>query len=141
MLVEQLAMKVEQSQKAGPQSKKERDAFSSSVIRMQTKSPAREEHVRPRVAFERLALKVEQSHKAVPPVTKRCPQSKKLGSCPLVQRHFVRTQTKSAAEEQHVTPLDSGTANIVPEDAKCPGCMPSREIASDAWKGAFEDMF
>ena len=81
MLVEQVAMKVEQSLKAGPQEKTwsardskrkaqpasselEVNAVSASKIRMQTKSPAQEEHVRPRVTFEPLALKDEQSHKA-----------------------------------------------------------------------------
>ena len=92
MLAEQLAMKVEQSptgysgapkkrrfaraaarmchegqQKAQPASSElEVNAVSASKIRMQTKSPAQEEHVRPRVTFEPLALKDEQSHKAVP---------------------------------------------------------------------------
>ena len=90
VLVEQLAMKAEQSEEAVPQSKKDRDASSSSVIRMQTKSPAQEEHVRPRVTLEPLALKDQHSHTAMP-------QSKRNTELPPRPPQFIRTQTNSAA--------------------------------------------
>ena len=119
VLVKQLGMNVEQSHKAVPRSK----------IRMQTKSPAQEEHGRPRVTFEPLALKDEQSHKAVP-------QYKRSRELPPRPAPFIRTQTKSTAREEHVTPLDS--ANFVPKDASR---TPSRDIASDPCEGDFEDTF
>ena len=99
VLVKQLGIKVEQSHKAVPQSKKERDASSSSVIRMQTKSPAQEEHVRPRVTFEPLALKDEQSHKAVPQSKK----SRELPPRPAPFIPFVRRQ--SPPQEKSMSPL------------------------------------
>ena len=81
------------------------------------------------MTFEPRALKDEQSHKAVP-------QYKTSRELPPRPAPFIRTQTKSTAREEHVTPLDS--ANFVPKDASR---TPSRDIASDACEGDFEDTF
>ena len=83
-------MVCEGQQKAQPASSElEVNAVSASKIRMQTKSPAEEEHVRPRVTFEPLALKDEQSHKAVP-------QYKRSRELPPRPAPFIRTQTSIA---------------------------------------------